>query len=94
MWYNDLAKGRGVDERYAEIAHVVANDLLQQQLLIFKTSQGKKKYALNPARTPEVHAVANVGTFLESAARSNPHGGHAGGVGLPSERAAFSAKVS
>ncbi len=63
LWHDDLAKGRGVDERYAEIAHVVANDLLQNEILIFKTSQGKKKYALNPARKPEVHAIANNGTF-------------------------------
>jgi hypothetical protein len=63
LWHDDLAKGRGVDERYADIAHVVANDLLQHEILIFKTSQGKKKYALNPDRKPEVHAIANDGTF-------------------------------
>jgi hypothetical protein len=63
LWQDDLAKGRGVDERYSDIAHVVANDLLQHEILIFKTSQGAKKYALNPARKPEVHAIANDGTF-------------------------------
>lgn len=63
LWHDDLAKGRGLDERYADIAHVVANDLLQHGILIFKTSQGKKKYALNPAGKPEVHAIANDGTF-------------------------------
>jgi hypothetical protein len=63
LWYDDLAKGRGVDERYADIAQVVANDLLQQDILIFKTSQGAKKYALNPKRKPEIHAIANDGTF-------------------------------
>jgi hypothetical protein len=52
-----------VDERYSDIAHVVANDLLQHGILIFKTSQGTKKYALNPVRKPEVHAIANDGTF-------------------------------
>lgn len=62
LWQDDLAKGRGVDERYADIAHVVANDLLQHEILIFKTSQGKKKYALNPVKKPEVHAFANDGT--------------------------------
>jgi hypothetical protein len=56
LWYDDLTKGRGVDERYADIAHEVANDLLQHEILIFKLSQGKRKYALNPKRKPEVHA--------------------------------------
>jgi hypothetical protein len=63
LWQEDLARGRGVDERYSDIAHVVANDLLQHGILIFKTSQGTKKYALNPARKPEIHAIANDGTF-------------------------------
>jgi len=63
LWGGDLAKGRGVDERYADVIHEVANDLLQHQILITKTSQGKKKYALNPGRKPEVHAIANDGTF-------------------------------
>ncbi len=59
LWHDELAKGRGVDERYVEIVHTVANDLLQNDILIFKTSQGSKKYALNPARKPEVHAIAD-----------------------------------
>ncbi|MBA4068043.1 MAG: hypothetical protein C0501_30935 [Isosphaera sp.] len=63
LWQDDLAKGRGVDERYADIAHVVANDLLQHEVLVFKTSQGTKKYALNPGRKPEAHAIADDGTF-------------------------------
>jgi hypothetical protein len=63
LWREDLAKGRGLDERYADIADVVANDLLQHEILIPKTSQGTKKYALNPARKPEVHAIANDGIF-------------------------------
>jgi hypothetical protein len=37
--------------------------MLQHGILIYKTSQGKKKYALNPDRKPEVHAIANDGTF-------------------------------
>ncbi len=63
LWYDDLAKGRGVDERYADIVHEVANDLCLHGILIFKKSQGKKKYALNPSVKPEVHAIANDGTF-------------------------------
>lgn len=59
LWHDDLAKGRGVDERYADIAHIVANDLLQHEILIYKTSQGAKKYALNPSKKPEIHAIAD-----------------------------------
>lgn len=66
LWYDDLAKGRGVDERYADIAQVVANDLLQHKILIYKVSQGKKKYALNPAIKPEIHAIADRCYFMSS----------------------------
>ncbi len=63
LWHFDLAKGRGVDEEFADIVEEVANDLLQHEVLIEKTSQGKKKYALNPARKPEVHAIAESAAF-------------------------------
>jgi hypothetical protein len=63
LWHDELARGRGVDERFADIAQVVANDLLQHSILIFKTSQSDKKYALNPERKAEIHAIANDGTF-------------------------------
>jgi hypothetical protein len=63
LWHFDLAKGRGVDERFADVAEEVANDLLLHGILINKTSQGKQKYALNPDRKAEVHAIADSGTF-------------------------------
>lgn len=63
LWHYDLAKGRGVDDRFADVVHEVANDLLTHGILINKTSQGQKKYALNPNRKPEVHAIADTGTF-------------------------------
>lgn len=64
LWHFDLAKGRGVDERFADVVHEVTNDLLLHEVLVNKTSQGQQKYALNPNRKPEVHAIADNGTFL------------------------------
>ncbi|MHB1426773.1 MAG: hypothetical protein ACYC3I_26755 [Gemmataceae bacterium] len=64
LWNYDLAKGRGVDERFADVVHEVTNDLLLHGVLINKTSQGQQKYALNPNRKPEVHAIADSGTFV------------------------------
>lgn len=64
LWHYDLAKGRGVDDRFADIVHEVTNDLLLHGILINKTSQGQQKYALNPRRKPEVHAIADSGTFV------------------------------
>ncbi|HEY7310007.1 MAG TPA: hypothetical protein VH643_11665 [Gemmataceae bacterium] len=64
LWHYDLAKGRGVDDRFADVVHEVANDLLTHGILIDKTSQGLKKYALNPNRKAEVHAIADTGTFF------------------------------
>jgi hypothetical protein len=63
LWHHDLAKGRGVDERFADIVDEVANDLLLHDILIYKTSQGSKKYALNPDRRAEIHAIADDGLF-------------------------------
>jgi hypothetical protein len=63
LWHYDLARGRGVDDRFADIVHEVANDLCLQEILINKTSQGERKYALNPDRKAEVHAIADDGTF-------------------------------
>jgi hypothetical protein len=63
LWYSDLAKGRGVDERFADIVQEVANDLFIHEILVKKISQGKSKYALNPDRKEEVHAIADTGTF-------------------------------
>lgn len=63
LWHYDLAKGRGVDERFADIVEEVANDLLLHAILVSKTSQGKQKYALNPFRKSEIHAIADDGIF-------------------------------
>jgi hypothetical protein len=67
LWHYDLAKGRGVPEQFSDIVGEVANDLLLQDILIYKTSKGLKKYALNPERKAEIHAIADDGFF------QNPH---------------------
>lgn len=63
LWGDDLAKGRGVDERYADIIIEVANDLIHGGVMIYKTSQGTRKYALNPNHRSEVHAIADYRQF-------------------------------
>ncbi len=63
LWGYDLAKGRGLDEKFIDVASEVANTLFLHQVLIKKTSQGLPKYALNPDRKDEVYAIANNGTF-------------------------------
>jgi hypothetical protein len=55
MWHDDIPKGRGVPEKYATRVSLVLAVLLQRGVLIQKTSQGAKKYALNPDRREEIH---------------------------------------
>lgn len=59
MWNDLLAKGRGVDEKYACRLPTVISVLNQGELLVFKTSKGKRKYALNPDKRPEIHKILN-----------------------------------
>ncbi|WP_186210705.1 hypothetical protein [Burkholderia gladioli] len=48
MWASDIPKGRGVDVKYAgEVPHLL-NTLQQAEILVFKISNSKRKYALNP----------------------------------------------
>lgn len=63
LWHFDIAKGRGVDVKFADITDEVVNDLLLNKILIHKTSQGRKKYALNPEAKPEIHAIADDAEF-------------------------------
>lgn len=55
MWHDDIPKGRGLAEKYAPRVPQVLNVLYQHGILINKTSQGAKKYALNPDRRQEIH---------------------------------------
>ncbi len=55
MWVSDIPKGRGLDEKYRGRVDNVLNILLMQGLLIFKISNSKRKYALNPERRTEIY---------------------------------------
>ncbi len=63
LWQYDVAKGRGIPANLADITQEVVNDLLLHHILVYKTSQGLKKYALNPKLKKEVHAIADSGVF-------------------------------
>lgn len=66
---DELAKGRGVDEQFADIAREVANDLFLHDLLVSKPSKGRTKYALNPSQRESVHAAVNDCSFGEKLRR-------------------------
>lgn len=53
-YLDDLAKGRGVDEKFADVIPEVANDLCLKGLLVKKPSQSRKKYGLNPTSRAEI----------------------------------------
>lgn len=78
MWVYDLAKGRGVDEKYKDIVEEVAEDLVGHGILVSKTSEGLQKYALNPNIRPAIHTIADAATFppqvaqLEAALMRDP----------------------
>lgn len=55
MWARDLAKGRGVDEKFRDQLPSVINDLSSHNLLIKKLSNGKNKFALNPETRNEIY---------------------------------------
>ena len=55
MWASDIPKGRGIDEKYADQIPAVIHDLLCADVLIFKLSKGKRKYALNPYQRAVIH---------------------------------------
>ena len=57
MWVADLAKGRGVDKSFVDIAPEVSNTLSQKGYLTTKPSQGKKKYALNIKRKEDIEKI-------------------------------------
>ena len=52
---HELAKGRGVDEKYRSVAVEVANQMHLKFLFKKKTGDGNAKYALNSTRSAELH---------------------------------------
>lgn len=63
MWASDLPKGRGFDESFADLLPSLISDLLAEGLLQSKTSQRKKKYALNPQQMDRVIRALNQHSF-------------------------------
>ncbi|QNP49386.1 hypothetical protein [Diaphorobacter aerolatus] len=57
MWASDIPKGRGVDIKYESRVPNVLNILLSHNLIFFKISNSKKKYALNPEKRVEIYEI-------------------------------------
>lgn len=57
LWLGDIPKGRGLDNKYEARVGNVLNILFQQGIVVFKVSNGKKKYALNPDRREEIYEI-------------------------------------
>lgn len=63
LWSDDLAKGRGVPDDFKDVIHDVVNMLFLNDILINKQSQGKKKYAVNPAIRNDIHEFLDARAF-------------------------------
>ncbi len=57
MWAGDIPKGRGLDLKYESRVSNVLNILYMRGLVVFKISNSKKKYALNPLRREEIYEI-------------------------------------
>lgn len=57
MWVSDIPNGRGLDIKYKPRIPNVLNILLNNDLLVYKISKSKKKYALNPDRRKDIHDI-------------------------------------
>jgi hypothetical protein len=63
LWAGDIPKGRGLDTKYEPRVGHVLNILLQQDLVVSKISNGKKKYALNPDRREQIYEILRIRKF-------------------------------
>jgi hypothetical protein len=68
-WLDNLAKGRGVDDQFADIIEEVVNDLFSHGLLVKKVSYGGKKYGLNQEAREAIFHAADSLTFTDEALR-------------------------
>jgi len=57
MWMDDIRKGRGLDEQFADAVPPVLSILYQNGLLVQKVSRHSNKYALNPDRREEIYKI-------------------------------------
>lgn len=63
MWMDDIPKGRGIAEDLSSsVAHCI-NVLQQHDMLVWKTSQSSRKYALNPQRRAEIYEILRSRVF-------------------------------
>jgi hypothetical protein len=65
MWYDDIPKGRGLDEEFSDAVPMVLSLLLQHGLLVQKTSRSSNKYALNPERREEIYTILRARRFAD-----------------------------
>lgn len=63
MWASDIPKGRGLDLKYEPRVSNVLNILYMHGLVVYKTSNSKKKYALNPLRREDIYAILRARKF-------------------------------
>lgn len=57
MWVDDIRKGRGLDEQFADAVPPVLSILYLHGLLVQKPSRHSNKYALNPDRREEIYEI-------------------------------------
>ena len=68
IWGDEIAKGRGVDPVFKDIAQDIANFLRVKEILVAKYGGGGtkgQKYALNPARIEDIRMLANEGLISD-----------------------------
>ena len=72
IWVDEIAKGRGVDSAFKDVAQDVANFLQLKGLLVPKYGRGKRKkgqkYALNSDRMNDIQGLANGGQLSDRSA--------------------------
>jgi hypothetical protein len=66
MWYEDIPKGRGLDEGFSDAVPAVLSLLLQHGLLVQKRSRSASKYALNPDRREEIYRILRERRFPDA----------------------------
>lgn len=66
MWTDDLSKGRGFDEAHACRLPDVLRILTGSEILVFKPSRARRKYALNPELRAEIHDMMRTRRFPDA----------------------------
>lgn len=63
MWADNIPKGRGLDAKFEGRVPHVLNMLYQRGIIVLKTSQSQKKYALNQDRREEIYDILRARKF-------------------------------